>query len=245
MRPDAAGVFTRARNINTMLRKTRGIVINYIKYRETSIIVRIFTRDLGLKTYLVNGVRSEKSKTKMAHFQPLTLLELVVYDRENANLNRISEVKLANAFRRIPFDFYRSGISMFMGEILGKVVVDNYQNEVLFDYLFKLILKLDSSEFQPGLFILLFLIRTSRYLGFEPEDAREFYLQLPVEQTGNTHQDKISFLDLLFDSEETLLPALPARLKRMLIDDWILFYKIHIDGFGDIKSLAVLRTLVK
>ncbi len=245
MKRGAAGVFTRARNPNTMLRKTRGIVINYIKYRETSIIVRIFTRDLGLKTYLVNGVRSQKSKTKMAHFQPLTLLELVVYDKENANLNRISEAKLARAFQRIPFDFYRSGISMFMGEILGKVVVDNYQNEVLFDYLFRLILTLDSPEFQPGLFILLFLIRTSRYLGFEPDDAREFYLQLPVQQTGSTVEDKISYLDQLLEQQETLLPALPVRLKRTLIDDWILFYKIHIDGFGDIKSLAVLRTLVK
>ncbi|WP_375583456.1 DNA repair protein RecO [Cyclobacterium xiamenense] len=227
-----------------MLRKTSGIVISYIKYRETSIIVRIFTRDMGLKTYLVNGVRSARSKTKMAHFQPLTLLDLVVYDRETASINRISEAKLARAFQRIPFDFYRSGIGMFMGEILGKVVVDNYQNEQLFDYFFESILELDGPTFQPGLFILRFLIRTSRYLGFEPEDAGEFYLQLPVDPDSRWQGEKTQFLNRLLEDSESVAASLPGHLKRRLTDDWILFYKIHIDGFGDIKSLAVLRTLV-
>ncbi|WP_154853067.1 DNA repair protein RecO [Cyclobacterium xiamenense] len=227
-----------------MLRKTSGIVISYIKYRETSIIVRIFTRDMGLKSYLVNGVRSARSKTKMAYFQPLTLLDLVVYDRETASINRISEAKLARAFQRIPFDFYRSGISMFMGEILGKVVVENYQNEQLFDYFFDSILELDGPAFQPGFFVLRFLIRTSRYLGFEPEDAEEFYLQLPGDPASTTHQEKIRFLNQLLEGPGSVLPSLPGRLKRILIDDWVLFYKIHIEGFGDIKSLAVLRTLL-
>lgn len=103
-----------------MLKKTQGIVIHYIKYRESSIIVKIFTRDLGLKSYIVNGVRSAKSKSKMALYQPLSLLDLVVYDKENASLNRISEVKLNYPFQRIPFDFHRSGVAMFVGEVLSK-----------------------------------------------------------------------------------------------------------------------------
>ena len=41
-----------------MLRKTQGIVLSYIKYKDSSIIVRIFTRELGLKGYVVNGARS-------------------------------------------------------------------------------------------------------------------------------------------------------------------------------------------
>ena len=56
-----------------MLKKTSGIVLSHIKYQETSIIVRIFTRDLGLKAYLVNGVRSMSKGSKIALYQPLTL----------------------------------------------------------------------------------------------------------------------------------------------------------------------------
>jgi len=60
-----------------MLNKTRGIVINYIRYRETSVIVNIYTEEFGIQTYIENGVRSAKSKNKIALFQPLTLLDLV------------------------------------------------------------------------------------------------------------------------------------------------------------------------
>ena len=62
-----------------MLHKTKGIVISFVKYRETSIIVKIYTEAFGIQTYIENGVRSAKGKNKIALFQPLTLLDLVVY----------------------------------------------------------------------------------------------------------------------------------------------------------------------
>ncbi|GEO22796.1 DNA repair protein RecO [Cyclobacterium qasimii] len=227
-----------------MLKKTTGIVIGYTKYRETSIITKIFTRELGLKSYVVNGVRSTKSSSKVALFQPLTLVDLVVYDKENANINRIAEIKSDSSFQRIPFDFIRSGISMFVAEIMGKVVYDNYQNELLFDHLRKQILTLDAEHYQPALFPLYFLISTSRYLGFEPEDAADFFLQLPVDQSGRIYNNKVQFLDQILESEDHSPPVIPGNAKRQLLDDWILFYKIHMDGFGEIKSLTVLRTLL-
>ena len=46
--------------------KTYGIVLSNIKYRETSIIVRILTEKFGLQTYIVNGVRSAKAKGKIS-----------------------------------------------------------------------------------------------------------------------------------------------------------------------------------
>ncbi len=41
-----------------MLVKTSGIVFRAVKYSETSIITDVYTRDLGMQTYIVNGVRS-------------------------------------------------------------------------------------------------------------------------------------------------------------------------------------------
>src|SRR5690554_6749862 len=149
-----------------MLRKTQGIVISYIKYRETSIIVRIFTRELGLKTYIVNGIRSSKSKTKIALYQPLTLLDLVVYDREKVSLNRISEARLNYPFQRIPFDFYRSGVALFMGEVLGKAIFENYQNENLFDFLQRSVVHLDQDQVRLGIYPISFLLQLSLFLGF-------------------------------------------------------------------------------
>ena len=71
--------------------KTRGIVLNYIKYGESSIIVKIYTEAFGLQTYIINGIRKQKSKWNIAYFQTLTLLQLVVYHKKNGKINRISE----------------------------------------------------------------------------------------------------------------------------------------------------------
>lgn len=228
-----------------MLKKTQGIVINYIKYRETSIIVKIFTRELGLKTYVVNSVRSPKSKSKIAFYQPITLLDLVVYDKEGASINRISEVKLTYAFHRIPFDFYRSGVAMFVGEVLSKAIFENYQNKNLYDFLQEAITCLDRKEVNLSSYPLTFLLQISRFLGFAPENAKEFFEQL-LQGIGHLpfEEEDVFYLNQLmkssFDSDEKV----PAPIRRRLMNQVLLFYKLHMDTFAEIKSLKVLSHIM-
>lgn len=228
-----------------MLKKTQGIVISHIKYRETSIIVRVFTRELGLKTYVVNGVRSSKAKSKIAFFQSLSLLDLVVYDKEGAAINRISETKLLFAFQRIPFDFYRSGVAMFMGEVLGKAIYENYQNEGLFDFVLDAVTYLDHENINLSVFPLSFLLQLSVYLGFAPAHAEEFYEQLaqgfgeiPHSMEDETYLDQLltaSFYDAL---------KVPASVRRKLMDHLLLYYKLHMDTFSEIRSLKILSQMM-
>ncbi|UCS94272.1 DNA repair protein RecO [Echinicola marina] len=228
-----------------MIKKTQGIVIHYIKYKETSIIAKIFTRDLGLKSYIVNGVRSPKSKSKMAFFQPLTLLDLVVYDKENASLNRISEVKLTIPFQKIPFDYYRSGTALFIAEILGKSIYENYQNEYLFDFIYQAIILLDQEEINLGNYPIAFLLETSRFLGFSPNNAAEFFEQVhpAINEATYAVMQKQHFNQILqapFNKEIKI----PGVVRKQLLDDLIKYYSIHLETFTEVKSLEVLRNLM-
>ena len=45
-----------------MTEKTRGLVLSFIKYKETSIICKIFTESFGVQSYIINGIRNSKSK---------------------------------------------------------------------------------------------------------------------------------------------------------------------------------------
>ena len=62
-----------------MLHKTRGIVLHSVKYSETSLIVKTYTEAFGIQSYMVKGVRSHRSKMRPILFQPLTLLDMVVW----------------------------------------------------------------------------------------------------------------------------------------------------------------------
>ncbi|WP_114747731.1 DNA repair protein RecO [Pleomorphovibrio marinus] len=225
-----------------MLKKTKGIVLSYLKYKESSIICKVFTRELGLRTYLVNGVRSQKSRGKTALYQPLTLLDLVVYEREGGNIQRVSEAKLEHAFVRLPFDFYRSGVAMFMAEILGKVIFENYHNEGLFDFVEGKVLDLDAEQVILGNFPLQFLIQLSGFLGFEPSDAREFYEELAVDKASPTFKERVSALETLLGERVFSKPS--RAVSQELMDDWLKFYAMHMETFKEVKSLEVLRSLM-
>lgn len=226
--------------------KTKGLVISFLKYRETSIIVRIFTRDLGLKSYIVNGVRSKGPKSKMAFYQPLTQLDLIVYDKEGTSLNRISEVKLAKAYERIPFDFQRSSIAMFMGEVLGKSIYEGYQNDEFYDFIAYSLELLDDESVVLVHFPLVFLWESSKFLGFAPNDAISFFNEL-TDESYHPGQMKaeMDYLDLLIEKSFACTQKVHAMHRKKLLDHFLMFYSKHLESSFEWKSVKVLRQLLE
>ena len=233
-----------------MLVKTRGIVINYIKYSESSIIVKIYTEELGLQSYIVSGVRSAKAKNKIALYQPMTLLELVVYYKKNQHgLFRISEVKCLSPFHSIPFNFIKSGVAIFLTEMLSKSLKEETPNPELYAFLFKSILLFDQLEEGYENFHLFFLLKLSKYLGFEPESAGEILGQIEEakkiiieSETKKMLVEKIGMLiDMDFDTDFKLNHYQRSEIIDILLD----FYRLHVAGFDQIKSLIVLREMNK
>ena len=227
------------------LKKTKGIVLSYIKYGETSVIVRIFTREFGLKSYIINGARSKTSKSKMALYQPLTLLDLVIYDKESSSLNRISEAKLLMPFQLIPFDFLRSGIAMFMAEVMGKSVFEGYQNEEFFDFLESTIRLLDEKETALVHFPLVFLWESSKYLGFAPEDSESFFVELKQYPQGpDVMEEEKDYLKSVIAQSFLCTDSSPSKIRRNMLDHFLLFYGNHLDLAYNWKSVKVLRQMM-
>ena len=129
-----------------MLTKTKGIVFNYIKYKETSIIVRIFTRELGLQSYIVNSVRTKGKTNKISFYQPFSILELVVYSNPKTELHRISEAQFAVKYTTIPFNITKSTITLFLAETVSKMMMEQEENPALFDFLEAALIQFDSLE---------------------------------------------------------------------------------------------------
>ena len=161
-----------------MLHKTRGLVLSYIRYRETSVIVRIYTEAYGLQSYIENGVRSSRGRNKIALFQPLTLLDLVVYHKEQGGIQRISEVRVSPPYRSIPFELSKATMALFVAEVLGRVLREEESNPALFDFLRESLLWLDAAGEHFENFHLWFLWQLSFYLGFQPESARQLAEEL-------------------------------------------------------------------
>jgi len=221
-----------------MLFKTRGIVFRFTKYGETSIIVNIFTELFGLQGYIINGVRIKSSKSKIALFQPLTLLDLVVYHRENANLNRIKEVKCIHPFQSLTIDIKKSAIGMFINEIINRTVKDESHAKEVFGFLFQSIVTLDGAHQPVENFHLIFLLKLSRYLGFGAHHLNEIL-------GGRMADVEIeNLLGKLIKVEYEEHFSISNSQRKILLDLILKFYSDHIDTLGDIKSMQVLREVM-
>ncbi len=225
-----------------MIFKTQGIVLNYVKFRETSIIVKIYTEAFGLKTYIVNNVRSTRAKSnRIAYYQPLTLLDLVIYNRENKDINRISEVKILHPYHSIPFDHKKNLIGIFLSESLAKLLKEEEQDTPLFEFIKKSIIFFDQQTMQFENFHIQFLIKLTHYLGFAPQKPEDL-CTFPGAKDA-LEEPFFVVLKKLFISNFDVYVKTSGRVRSQILEFLLKFYQYQIDGFGEIKSLQIMKEL--
>ena len=235
-----------------MLVKTRGIVLNYIKFRESSIITKIYTEQLGVQSYIVNSVRKKGSSSRIALFQPFTLLDMVVYSSHKGGLSRISEYRSGHPFSSIPFDIRKSSILLFLSEIVSKTVKEEEENQPLFSFLYNAIITFDEMETGYENFHLFFLLQLSHHLGFGPSTGAEVVEQVAfsakaqapgVAPTVLAIQAHEAYFDQLLRNPDN--PGIPSgKVRRELLAILIRYYQLHVERLGEIKSLAILSEVL-
>jgi DNA repair protein RecO (recombination protein O) len=219
-----------------MLHKTRGIVFRFTKYGETSIIVNIFTEQFGMQSYIVNGVRSNSKNSRIALYQPLTLLDMVVYHREHANIMRIKELKCLYPYQQIPMDIKKSTMAMFIGEVVNKTIKEESHAQELCDFLIQSMVQLDQLARIEN-FHIVFLIKLSRYLGFGAYSKNEIIGGRMASLEAEALLDK--FVEANYETEISL----SLELRREILDVLLSFFTDHIP-IGEMKSVQVLREIM-
>jgi DNA repair protein RecO (recombination protein O) len=220
-----------------MLHKTRGIVFRFTKYGETSIIVTIFTDLFGLQSYIVNGVRSKSGKNKIALYQPLTLLDLVVYHRMHANINRIKEVKCLHPYQSISVDIKKSSLAMFINEVINKTVKEESHASDLCEFLIQSFITLDKMTEKSENFHLQFLLKLSRFLGFGAHHVNEV---LSVRMTTPENEQLIR---KLLTADYAVFIVMENQQRREILDLILKFYADHMDNLGEMRSVGILREI--
>ena len=243
------------------LHKTKGIVLRTVKYGETSIIVTIFTELFGVQSYLVNGVRTstKKGTGKASLFQPAAILDLVVYNNELKHLNRIKEFKWAYLYKNIFSDVPKNAVSLFMVELLTKCLKQPEGNPELFHFTEDIFMQLDeSSGAVMANLPLFFALHLPFHFGFritENYSEENPFLDLREgsfvnEQPRHPHflEDKqaavTSQLLQVMQPEELEDIKLNHDFRRHLLQRYEDYYRLHIQDFGTMKSLPVLREVL-
>ncbi|HVT84616.1 MAG TPA: DNA repair protein RecO [Chitinophagaceae bacterium] len=243
------------------LHKTKGIVLRSVKYGETSLVVTIFTELFGVQSYLVNGVRTatKKGSGKANLFQPAAILDLVVYHNELKNLNRIKEFKWSNLYQHIFSDVRKNAVALFMVELLTKCLKQPESNPDLFHFSEDSFIHLDqASDAVTANFPLFFAIQLPVFFGFRITDnfseqysfldlqEGKFEAQQPMHPyfLEGKQAEVTSHLLKVMQPEELEAIRLNHEFRRSLLFAYENYYALHLQDFGTMKTLPVLREIL-
>ena len=247
--------------MSSQLHKTKGIVLRAVKYGETSLIVTMFTELFGLQSYLVNGVRtsSKKGSGKANLFQPTAILDLVVYHNELKHLNRIKEFKWSYLYQHIFSDVPKNAVALFMIELLTKCLKQPEANPELFEFCEDAFIHLDESTGSVmANFPLFFALHLPVFFGFRISDEYSDKNSIVDLQEGMFvpgRPDHFHFLEgkqaevtsellKMMQPEELEQLKLNHDFRRQLLFAYETYYALHIQDFGTMKTLPVLKEVL-
>lgn len=237
-----------------MLEKTQGIVLHTVPYSESSMVVHVFTRQYGMQSYIVNGVRKSKPRFSSSLFQPLSMVEMVVYRKNTTALKRFKEIQQAFPLNDVITNPAKSSIAIFISEILYRSLHDSDPHIELFDFTMQAMRYFDLMPQGYHTFHHYYLLRLMRYLGFYPDDKGYsegcvFNLSTgryhPADETARhcTSPATARFIYLLqqSDIENFDMVMMNAAERTAVLQTLTGYFSHHLPQPVQIRSLEVLQ----
>lgn len=235
-----------------MLSKNNNIVLSKLKYREYDLIVKCYTEQRGVVSYLLKGVlKSKKGLSRTVYYQALSQLQIEESYKPNQTLHFIKEVKFNYIYKTLHTNIYKSSIVLFLAEILSNVLKEEEKNEGLYEFLSAALQYLDNED-QFSNFHLLFLLKLTRYLGFQPENLDNNYpyfnLESGVFEATNNGIYSISGSNLTLlkqllgtNFEALKMIKINTTQRQEFLNMLLYYFELHLGSFKKPKSLQVLN----
>lgn len=241
-----------------MILKTEGIVLRTMRYQENNLIATLYTREYGIRSFLITGFRSARSRGKHSYFQPLSIIDIIFFYRENRDLHKITDSKVNHLLLEAQTNPVKLSLGLAIIEIFFDTVKEEEQNEEMYQFLRQTIVLLDGSEKRLIQVFIYFLLHLTRFLGFFPNDESEGMdrvkflpregIFLPDKDAGDEVAQMLrrfiySTLDPLPAEESCQQITFSSQTKKNIIKTLFEYYHLHIEGFKYPQTMKVFAEL--
>jgi DNA repair protein RecO (recombination protein O) len=142
---------------------TDAIVLHTRRFRESSKIVTLYTREHGKVGVVARGAMQTKSR--MATLQPMAVVSAVIYRREGRELQNLSKVEPIERHPRIAESLERMSAGLTIVELVNATMHDEERHDELFDAIVEALRALDG-EGNEQIVLVWFLTRLAHLLGY-------------------------------------------------------------------------------
>jgi DNA repair protein RecO (recombination protein O) len=150
-----------------MIVKTEAIVLRTRKFRETSRILSLYTREFGKLSAIAKGARGSKNKFG-ASLQSGTHVSAVLYKNDQRDLHLLSQCDTLTDFRTLSTDLEKFTTAMSVLEMAEVVSHDEERNVPLFELLLGSLHAIAQADRSALNLQYYFEIQLADILGFRP-----------------------------------------------------------------------------
>jgi DNA repair protein RecO (recombination protein O) len=214
-----------------MTGSTSLILLHTTKFGENSIVLHTLSKEYGRKGFVVRSV----NKKMMSLLLPLNILEADIADSGKSGLLPVRNLTIGSPLMGIRNNLYKNTMTMFLSEVLYRVVKEGNSEPGLYEWCERQILLLDAMESDFSNFHIRFLLELTIELGFSPkvEDLRPFL--------GDNQSVIEKFMSISF--AESMLMPLSGSLRNEICEGVLRYIEYHLESTLTINSLKVLREL--
>lgn len=238
--------------------KIQGFVLQNVRYGETSLVVRMYTLNNGLQSYMVKGVRGKAPSHRAALFQPMTFLRFVQCGKPRANgLAFLKDVELDYVYQTVPFVMNKSAILIYLSELLSRTLTQQERNDELYGFVSQSVHWLDLVESGYANFPLYFTLELSRFLGFYPQS--NYHPQACFDMMEGRFVDSRPPHPYYFESMESAVLSrllgcgidnlssvvMTGAQRNAILDGVLAFMRLHAPVLKGLQSHEVLKEVLR
>jgi len=151
-----------------MIEKAEAIVLKSKKFRDTSKIVTLYTREFGKITVIAKGSRSKNNRFG-GSLEPISHIAIIFYKYENRELQYITQSNIINIFSKIRNDITKTMVALAILEIVNNVMHNEDRNPEFFQFILDTLISLDKASQNHEYFLTYFELHLASKFGFHPD----------------------------------------------------------------------------
>ncbi len=213
-----------------MVTNSELIVLHTTKFGEKSLVVHTLSKEYGRRSFLIRNVGRSTSL-----FLPLNIIEAEITESSKSTLYTARGLSARYPLLGIRNNMFKNSMTMFMSEVLYRVVKDGVMEPGLYEWAEKNILLLDAIQTDFSNFHIRFLLELTVALGFSPlsRDLQPF--------VGDHYPIVEKFMTQPF--AESMLMPLNGPTRNEIAEEILRYIEFHTESTLNINSLKVLREL--
>ncbi len=213
-----------------MVTNSELIVLHTTKFGEKSLVVHTLSREYGRRSFLIRNAGKSSSL-----FLPLNILEAEIAETSKSTLYTARGLSARYPLMGIRNNMFKNSMTMFMSEVLYRVIKEGVMEQGLYEWTEKNILLLDAIQTDFSNFHIRFLLELAVTLGFSPSvhDLGPF--------VGEHYPIVEKFMTQPF--AESMLVPLNGQVRNEISEEILRYIEFHTESSLNVNSLKVLREL--